>query len=53
MRKLESGPAPEQQSTGRVCEAPGCKARLSRYNPAQRCGVHAGWTDPEDTPRRR
>lgn len=53
MRKLENGAPPEQQRAGRVCEAPGCKARLSRYNPARRCATHAGWTDPDDTRQRR
>jgi hypothetical protein len=26
---------------GRVCEAPGCGALLSTYNPARFCSVHA------------
>lgn len=26
---------------GRVCAAPGCLTRLSRYNPAEYCAVHA------------
>jgi hypothetical protein len=41
----------EHQGVDRVCDAPDCKTRLSRYNPAESCTLHAGWSDP--TPRRR
>ncbi|HEV8650766.1 MAG TPA: hypothetical protein VG276_15550 [Actinomycetes bacterium] len=27
----------------RRCAADDCTARLSRYNPTSRCGIHAGW----------
>ena len=36
----------------RVCEAPGCQAYLSSYNPATRCYIHDGW-DREAKPRPR
>jgi hypothetical protein len=29
----------------RRCEADGCIAKLSRYNPSTTCGLHAGWVD--------
>jgi hypothetical protein len=34
-----------QHDADRVCEAPECTTRLSRYNPAASCSAHAGWTD--------
>ena len=38
----------------RVCEAPGCRAYLSSYNPASRCCIHDGWDREAKTrPRRR
>jgi hypothetical protein len=38
----------------RVCEAPGCRAYLSSYNPASRCYLHDGWDREHRTrPRRR
>jgi hypothetical protein len=38
----------------RVCEAPGCQAYLSSYNPAARCYLHNGWDrEPKTRPRRR
>jgi hypothetical protein len=38
----------------RTCAEDGCTARLSRYNPAQRCAIHQGWDRQEVTrPRRR
>ena len=37
----------------RVCEAPGCQAYLSSYNPAPRCYLHNGWDrEPKSRPRR-
>jgi hypothetical protein len=38
----------------RVCEAPGCQAYLSSYNPASRCYLHDGWDrEPKTRLRRR
>jgi hypothetical protein len=38
----------------RVCQAPGCQAYLSSYNPASRCYLHDGWDREHRTrPRRR
>ena len=49
---LTSGDPLENFGTTRHCTADGCTARLSRYNPASRCGVHRGWQEPPQ-PRRR
>lgn len=49
VRKLQSGAPLDQHRTDRTCAEEGCKARLSRYNPTERCGLHAGWRDPADT----
>jgi hypothetical protein len=37
----------------RVCEAPGCTAYLSTYNPARRCNLHNGWDHELKTRARR
>jgi hypothetical protein len=37
----------------RVCEAPGCQAYLSSYNPASRCYLHDGWDRELKTRARR
>ena len=38
----------------RVCDAPGCQALLSSYNPASRCYLHNGWDlEPKTRARRR
>lgn len=37
---------------GRVCEAPGCGALLSTYNPARYCSVHATVAAPGPHPLR-
>jgi hypothetical protein len=30
----------KQYATGRICSAPGCETRLSRYNPNDTCSEH-------------
>jgi hypothetical protein len=47
---LRSGVSVEHHEVGRVCDAPECTTKLSRYNPAATCSAHKGWTD---APRRR
>jgi hypothetical protein len=37
----------------RVCDAPGCQAYLSSYNPATRCFLHDGWDRELKTRARR
>jgi hypothetical protein len=37
----------------RVCKHDGCTARLSRYNPSDRCGEHRGWREQPQTRTRR
>jgi hypothetical protein len=37
----------------RVCDAPGCQAYLSSYNPATRCSLHDGWDRELKTRARR
>jgi hypothetical protein len=37
----------------RVCDAPGCQALLSSYNPASRCYLHNGWDRERRTRQRR
>lgn len=48
---LSTGKALEMREKDRVCGDPTCSTRLSRYNPAPCCGLHAGWSDPP-RPRR-
>lgn len=50
---LLGGERLEQKPAGRSCSADGCSARLSRYNPSDACGVHAGWRDAPEPRRRR
>lgn len=52
MSKLASGEPLEHFGVARLCEADGCGARLSRYNPAATCSLHRGWAAPVQ-PRRR
>lgn len=35
----------QSQDPGRLCRAPDCITRLSRYNPDGLCTAHGGWTD--------
>ena len=49
---LSNGKPLDQFSTHRSCNAPGCTARLSRYNPNSTCAAHGGWSE-EKAPRRR
>lgn len=44
---LSSGKPMTQSAIARLCEAPDCQTRLSRYNPNPFCGTHGGWADPE------
>jgi hypothetical protein len=44
-RRLASGERLEQFALGRRCTHDGCVARLSRYNPSDKCGLHEGWHD--------
>ena len=39
--RIEHGEQVRQYGTDRVCRAPACTARLSRYNPEEYCRVHA------------
>jgi hypothetical protein len=55
-RRRAVGADPPVRSFGqrRVCEAPGCQAYLSAYNPAPRCYLHDGWDrEPKTRARRR
>lgn len=47
-RSLATGAPLETFDHKRRCEADGCGARLSRYNPSATCSVHRGWKDPSD-----
>lgn len=47
-RALASGAPLETFDRKRRCEADGCGARLSRYNPSATCSLHRGWKDPSD-----
>jgi hypothetical protein len=49
---LSNGKPLDQFSAQRSCNAPGCTARLSRYNPNQTCAAHGGWSE-DKSPRRR
>jgi hypothetical protein len=44
-RRRAPGAAPVVRSIpqARTCAAPGCQARLSRYNPTRHCSLHDGW----------
>jgi hypothetical protein len=44
-RRLSNGEPLEQFAGGRHCSHEGCSARLSRYNPSDRCSLHKGWLD--------
>lgn len=49
---LRNGKPLDQFAAQRLCSAPGCMARLSRYNPNTTCAAHGGWAEPKQ-PRRR
>ena len=49
---LHNGKPLDQIAEQRQCVAPGCTARLSRYNPNPTCAAHGGWSEPK-RPRRR
>lgn len=49
---LRNGKPLDQFAAQRHCAAPGCAARLSRYNPNPTCAAHGGWAEPKQ-PRRR
>lgn len=44
-RRLAPGEPLMQYQHDRECAQEGCAARLSRYNPSTRCGIHKGWQD--------
>jgi hypothetical protein len=50
---LRNGKPLEQFSAQRLCSAPGCCARLSRYNPNPTCSAHGGWAESRQPRRRR
>ena len=49
---LQSGAPMAAYGERRPCRVPECASLLSRYNPADTCGVHRGWGG-SPTPRRR
>lgn len=49
---LNNGKPLDQFAAQRCCAAPGCTARLSRYNPNPTCAAHGGWNEPRQTRRR-
>lgn len=49
---LRNGKPLDQFSASRHCGAPGCTARLSRYNPQATCAAHGGWSEPKQSRRR-
>ena len=48
---LRSGHPMEDFGHRRQCEEQECRVVLSRYNPAPRCTLHRGWTEPPATRR--
>ncbi len=50
--KIEHGDHVREYGMDRVCRAPGCEVRLSRYNPDRVCGIHIQ-EDIGNLPRRR